>query len=525
MLYEGNQLLYGTGNYIMYLRKSRKDMEAEQLGEGDTLTRHYNMLNDLAKRIKANVTVILEEIVSGDTIAARPKMQQLLKLVETGTFDGVLVVEVERLSRGDTADQGIVSKTMKYSNTKIITPYKTYDPSNEFDEEYFEFGLFMSRREYATIKRRLIQGSHASRSEGKFIGSKAPYGYKIVKLKKQKGYTLEIVPEEAEVVRLIFNLASNGDGNGNRLGRTKIADYLNDHGYRKNGKLWTQIMITTIMINEVYKGYIVDGKRKEKKVVVDGKTKTSRPRDNDCPKYKGLHEPIVSEEQFDLVQSITRSKKNYSLKRNNTLQNPFSGIAFCANCKKQLTRRPDVKVLPAIRCNTRGCDTVSTYMHIFENRVLEGLKNWISDYEITPEEISMDTNEKTSYESNVSALQKEKEDLEKQLDNTYILLERGIYSDEMFFKRNSAVKKELEEVNARIDELISKLESLEELMHKKHMIVPKVQNIIDCYYSIESAAGKNALLKEVIERIEYSKDRTSRGKLDEFSIKIYPKIK
>lgn len=56
---------------------------------------------------------------------------------------GVLVVEVERLARGDTSDQGRVAKTFKFSDTLIITPSKTYDPNNEYDEEYFEFGLFM----------------------------------------------------------------------------------------------------------------------------------------------------------------------------------------------------------------------------------------------------------------------------------------------------------------------------------------------------------------------------------------------
>ena len=41
---------------------------------------------------------------------------------------------------GNTRDQGIVAEAFKYSDTKIITPSKTYDPNNEFDEEYFEFG-------------------------------------------------------------------------------------------------------------------------------------------------------------------------------------------------------------------------------------------------------------------------------------------------------------------------------------------------------------------------------------------------
>lgn len=101
------------------------------------------------------MTHIYEEVVSGDTIAARPQMQQLLADVDEGLWEGVLVMEVERLARGDTIDQGIVAQAFKVTDTKIITPLKSYDPNNEFDEEYFEFGLFMARREYKVINRRL----------------------------------------------------------------------------------------------------------------------------------------------------------------------------------------------------------------------------------------------------------------------------------------------------------------------------------------------------------------------------------
>lgn len=66
-----------------------------------------------------------------------------------------------------------MSQTFKYSGTKIITPMKVYDPENEFDEEYFEFGLFMSRREYKTINRRLQRGRISSAKEGKFVGKTA----------------------------------------------------------------------------------------------------------------------------------------------------------------------------------------------------------------------------------------------------------------------------------------------------------------------------------------------------------------
>ena len=193
-------------NVCIYLRKSRADREAEARGEGETLARHERILLDLAKKRGYNVGAIYREVVSGETISARPVMQQLLQEVEAGKWDGVLVVEVERLARGDTIDQGVVSRAFQFSNTLIITPMKTYDPNNEFDEEYFEFGLFMSRREYKTIKRRLTAGRESSAKEGKYCGSKPPYGYSRVKLEGEKGWTLRPLPEQAEVVRYIFNL-------------------------------------------------------------------------------------------------------------------------------------------------------------------------------------------------------------------------------------------------------------------------------------------------------------------------------
>jgi len=158
-----------NGIYAIYLRKSREDIESEKYGEGETLARHEKILTTLAKKRNLPIGKIYREVVSGETISERNEMQKLLKDVENEKWTGVLVVEVERLARGDTADQGRVAKAFKYAHTKIITPVKTYDPDNEFDEEYFEFGLFMSRREYKTINRRLQRGREISCQEGKFV--------------------------------------------------------------------------------------------------------------------------------------------------------------------------------------------------------------------------------------------------------------------------------------------------------------------------------------------------------------------
>ena len=194
--------------YAIYLRKSRVDLEAEAAGSGDTLARHRNTLLELAAARQLSVSKIYEEVVSGDTIAARPQMQQLLSDVEAGRWEGVLVMEVERLARGDTIDQGLVAQAFKFSDTRIITPVKSYDPNNEFDEEYFEFGLFMSRREYKVINRRLQRGRLASVKEGKWVSNRAPYGYIRQKLTNEKGYTLVPDPETSPVVQSIYSLNS-----------------------------------------------------------------------------------------------------------------------------------------------------------------------------------------------------------------------------------------------------------------------------------------------------------------------------
>ena len=231
--------------YLIYLRKSRSDLEAEAHGEGETLSRHEHTLLELAKRQHLNVTDIYREVVSGDTIAARPMMQRVLSEVEQGVWSGVLVMEVERLARGDTIDQGIIAQTFKFSGTKIITPIKTYDPDNEFDEEYFEFGLFMSRREYKIINRRLQRGRLASAKEGKWPSGLAPFGYRRVKLKNEKGCSLEPIEEQAAIVRMIFDLYTVGlqdeDGSARPLSLGSIATRLNDmHIPSPSGSQWAE---------------------------------------------------------------------------------------------------------------------------------------------------------------------------------------------------------------------------------------------------------------------------------------------
>lgn len=299
--------------YYIYLRKSRTDREAEMHGEGETLARHERILMELARSMNLHITKVFREIVSGETISARPQMQELLSAVEQGRCTGVLVMEIERLARGNTKDQGIVAEAFHYGKVKIITPLKTYEPDDEFDEEYFEFGLFMSRREYKTINRRLQRGRTAAAAEGRYIAAAAPYGYRKVKIPDDKGYTLEVIPEQADTVRLIFRLYTEGEplpgGTFRQIGMLKISRYLDDcHIRPPRGDRWSRSTVKDILHNITYTGKVPWQRRICDKKYVDGHLTEHRTRCSNPLISDGLHPPIISEAEFKKAARIMEQK-------------------------------------------------------------------------------------------------------------------------------------------------------------------------------------------------------------------------
>lgn len=527
-MYEILQFKEGDRMYCAYLRKSRKDIEAELSGEGETLKRHEKILLDLAAKMKINIDKIYREVVSAETVASRPEMQQLLSDVEQGVWKGVLVVEVERLARGDTMDQGLVAQTFKYSNTKIITPMKTYDPSNEFDEEYFEFGLFMSRREYKTINRRLQRGRIQSVREGKYLGTVAPYGYERVKLKGQKGFTLEINPKESKIVELIYNLYTGND----RIGISLIVNRLNEMKIpTARGGDWTTSTIRGILSNPVYTGKIRWNSRPEVKKMVDGKMIKERPRsdEKDWILVDGLHPPIVSEDIFNLAQYILSENPSLPMPTRYKVMNSLAGIVVCKICGRKLKRRPQGSRYPdTLMCDGPTCTNISSHLHLVEKRLFDSLEAWVKQHKL---KYKKKTNKKDNIENEVlnkamRNLDIELETLNNQLNNMYDLLEQDIYSTEVFMKRSKIVSTKIDSLKKDKDTLLKKVNSeIDKEMHEA-MLIPKVENILKIYWTLDDPADKNKLLKEVLERAVYLKTVNGRwhNRPDEFELEIYLKL-
>lgn len=324
-----------NGIYDAYLRKSRADMELEKLKKFDTLKQHEKFLKDRAKQLGIKIRHIYREVVSGESIQERPEIQKVLKDIETGTVDGILVVEVERLTRGDSKDQGTISQAFKYSNTLIITLNKIYDPNSDDDEEYFEFGLFMSRREYKAINRRMQRQRLANVLAGKYCASEPPFGYKKVRIKYDKGYTLEPIPEEAEVVKEMFQKRADG------MGFDIICNWLNTLDFKpKTSDVWTPSTIKGMLSNPVYLGKIRWNSNKQHKSLVNGQIvkKRTRGTKDEIILVEGLHPAIIEENLFNIVQGI--QPKQVSTKHGTELQNPLATLIRCADCGRSMQRRP-----------------------------------------------------------------------------------------------------------------------------------------------------------------------------------------
>lgn len=500
--------------YAIYLRKSRADAEAEARGEGETLARHQNILLDLAKRKNLDIGAIYKELVSGETIAARPEVQKLLEEVSAGKWDGVICMEVERLARGDTIDQGIVAQAFKCSNTLIVTPSKTYDPSNEYDEEYFEFNLFMSRREYKTIRRRMTAGRIASVREGNYIGSIAPYGYKKTQL-TDKSFTLEPEPQEAEIVKLIFDLYIE-----QHMGASKIATYLNSIGAApRKSESWDASSVRPILSNPVYCGYVRWNTRPIIKAYANGKYINTRPRSAKGEVHKGKHEPIISEEMWNKANDIMQSHKQQQNPFDKPLQSQYAKLMFCGLCGRAMVRRP-YKNKPAMyMCVNKSCGCMASDEDDITELVMHSIADHLVDIEnMINGNVKPNSKDKKA-ETARKVLTNEIELLNKRKKKLYDFLEREVYTEEMFAERFADITKRIADRQAALDKLPKEKADID--LYEYSM---EIRSVLDTYSKNNPAEENNELLSRIIRKINYTKTEGGRWKPSNLKIDVEYKM-
>ena len=243
---------------------------------------------------------------SGKSIEGRLQFNQMMDDIKSGK-DGVSYVLVFKLSRfgRNAADVLSTLQIMQDFGVNLICVEDGIDSSKDAGKLMISVLSAVAEIERENIRVQTMEGRIQKAREGKWNGGFAPYGYKLV------DGNLEINEEEAEAIRIIFDLYANTD-----IGANGISKYLEDHGIlkiiRQNGKtpLFNAHLIRIILKNPVYCGKIAYGRRKTEKVHGTRNDYHLVEQDNFLL-VDGLHEAIVSDEIWQKVQikRLAQAKK------------------------------------------------------------------------------------------------------------------------------------------------------------------------------------------------------------------------
>lgn len=206
------------------------------------------------------------------------------------------------------------------------------------------------------------------------------------------------------------------------------------------------------------------------------------------------------------------------------------GIVFCEKCGKPMQRRPyNKKGLPAtLMCPNIECTNISSKLYIVEDKLIEALKIWLANYKLNYniDDTSVDDNIKLLKTSALSIEKEIKKENEK-LNKLYDFLENGIYSSDEFISRSKAIKETIKKLEEKSKEFSSLLDNNKRAQEEKKSIIPKLENVIDLYYKLDTAEDKNILLKSILAKVTYLKTEKAINHDSDptnFELNIYPKI-
>ena len=507
-------------NILDYLRKSQSDDPLLTVEE--VLAKHEEILDNWTVKMfgrKSPEENKFREVVSGETLKERPEINRLLRMVESPKYKAVKVVDPQRLSRGDMEDIGRLMKLLKLTNTLVIIPdvygrESIYDMRDERDWEHFKRELEKGNDYLEYYKKIQNNGRLLSVSQGNYIASIPPYGYNKIKVKegKRECPTLEINPEQADVVRMIFDMYVNQD-----LGCTTIAYRLDELGIKPpKGEKWSMPSIKEMLENEHYIGKVKWNHRKTVTIVEDGEIKKTQPKAKigEYLVYDGKHEAIISDELFQAAQE--KKGRNHRAKAKTKIRNPLAGLLWC-QCGRAMSLRTYKKngverSAPRLLCDGQSyCKTTSCLYDEMENKVADVLKQCIADFEIR---IQNDDGDSQKLHAN---LIKRLEAKRKELDEKEIAQWEAQANpdpakrmpDHVFQILNEKLLKEKEEVRQA---LCKAYESMPEPVDYADKL-RRFQDALDALTDPDiSADKKNKLLKACIDRMTYSRERSVRIK-------------
>lgn len=509
--YIGKSNLLYLGRYkinivALYLRKSRGD-------DIDCLSTHKKTLIEMCKK-NGWQYVLYEEIANSEYIQTRPEMMRLLRDVEQGMYDAVLVHEFSRLGRGDLEDIGIIKRIFRNSETLIIDPQRVRDLEDDGDNLMVDIEGIMNNQEYRAIKRRLRQGKIEKAKEGRWTNGTPPYPYVYQEWFDDNGKryykpkSLVINLNQKPIYRYIIEQGLKN------ISPDNIAWELNRKGIPSpRGKTWSGVTIYRLLVDQTHLGRIVinksrgDGHKKKK----PNAKKAIRLPEEQWIVINNCHEALKTEEEHErLLRLISARKKQPH--RTRAGQHELSGILKCGICGYGLY----FEKKGGEKTGIKPCWHKDEFGEKCPNRgkkidILSYVNKAILDYKDELIEAEKQNREKNNIEKNdtvnsmLEIKYKTLEKYKKAFQKARLSYDLGKYSDEEWEDSKNYWCKE-------IDILEKNIEELEKSNQAKEYFVTNIEKLQKLNFVLEhiddsniSSTEKNYLYKTVLDSVVWTR--------------------
>ncbi|KZD32800.1 Cassette chromosome recombinase B [Bacillus cereus] len=446
------------GSYIRVAIYARVSTE-EQAEHGYSIDAQLDTLRNYCKMYgKIAAQEYVDRGVSGKSIKGRYELQKLLRDAKNGEFDEVIVWKISRLARKTIDLLQIVDELSKHK-----VAFRSFSENFETETPMGKFALQMmgavGELERNTIVDNVKMGMKQRARTGKWNGGRV-LGYKSISSEKEgKSTQLAIVEKEAVIVRKIFNMYSKGKG------LRAIANKINHEGYKtKKGNAFSTATIKEIILNPVYIGKIRFNRYE------DWNESRRRGKSENIILIDGKHEPIITKELWNKVQSLQKMKAKKSIKNyegnfllTGLLKCPKCGSAMVSSRTTNTLKDGTKRVLRYYSCGafrSKGsavCSANSVRADYAEEYVIGRIKE-IVKYPTVLKRLIHSINKQK--EGSIKPLKDELQVIDKSIQNIenrkkkyFNLYEDSLLDQTMFMDRIRELKEEIERLSARKSEV------------------------------------------------------------------------
>lgn len=447
----------------------------------------------------------------------RPSFKKMLSDIDEGKINLVIVKDLSRFGR-NYVEAGMYVQRFTDSNIRFIAADDNYDSLVNSDDLLFPIKNVVNEMYARDVSKKTKAAKKAKARDGQFIGSKAPFGYKI---DPNDRHHLIVDEPAAQVVKRIFRLASEGVGY-NKMAKifreekvlTPIAyfnlnnpDYFKSDYWRKEFD-WHVTSIRAILNNEVYLGKLVYGKQRNKSM--KSKEKVHNPKE-DWIVVENCHEPIITQELWDTVHKILNAKHRPAKAGEVQM---FAGLLYCSDCGHCLTysqkQRKDGSYHGAYSCwmyKTHGKEYCASHYITFDTiyeLVLIDIQRNLFQYRKNTDKFKSILSRKYQSDSQKQAeqitleyeqKQKRCEELDKIISRLYEDNVLGRIGDERYESMSQSYELEQVEIKKALPILKSKIDELK----RQSDCADNFINVIKKYTIIDKLDA--AILNELIDKI------------------------